>query len=211
MSMSPFLILKAESPFWKKLLDKVWDETQMGTPPQLRVLDDHIFEVKFKLLLALKLLVFHRGATKRKIESVSNLKVRYIYIYRICIYIYLHTYKYYLHTYKYYLHTYTYYIYIFDIGVSESKLPVSAFWFKKAERVFFTAWEAVAGCCDTNDVSCVRRLRDMPHAHNPVQICTCRCELLAKHQPDIRYFFAKCSCIFWYQRKIMHIVTWPDK
>lgn len=96
------------------------------------------------------------------------------------------------------------------LGVQNQKLPVSCFWFKKAERVFFTAWEAVAGFCDTNDVSCVRRLRDMPHAHNPVQICTCRCELLAKHQPDIRYFFAKCSCIFWYQRKIMHIVTWPD-
>ena len=148
---------------------------------------------------------FTEGPQKGKLNPLAIWRCDiYIYIYRICIYIYLHTYKY-------DLHTYTYYIYIFDIGVSESKLPVSAFWFKKAERVFFTAWEAVAGCCDTNDVSCVRRLRDMPHAHNPVQICTCRCELLAKHQPDIRYFFAKCSCIFWYQRKIMHIVTWPDK
>ena len=203
MSMSPFLILKAESPFWKKLLDKVWDETKMDTPPQLRVLDDHIFEVKFKLLLALKLLVFHRGATKRKIESVSNLKVRYIY--RICIYIYI-----YIHINIIYIHIHIIYTYLI-LEFQNQKLPVSAFWFKKAERVFFTAWEAVAGCCDTNDVSCVRRLRDMPHAHNPVQICTCRCELLAKHQADIRYFFAKCSCIFWYQRKIMHIVTWPDK
>lgn len=119
----PFLILKAESPFWKKLLDKVWNETKMDTPPQLRVLDDHSFEVKFKLLLALKLLVFHRRATKRKLNPLAIWRCD-IYIYRICIYIYLHTYKY-------YLHTYTYYIYIFDIGGSESKTSRFGFLIQK--------------------------------------------------------------------------------
>lgn len=67
---------------------------------------------------------FSQKGHKKEIESVSNLKVRYIYIYRICIYIYLHTYKY-------YLHTYTYYIYIFDIGGSESKTSRFGFLIQK--------------------------------------------------------------------------------